>query len=330
MKLHKFILAICCSILIASSIIWSIEKTKEIKYNKSRSNEAQIISSIPTLKPIEDIDKNILLKEITEKDTIDKPKAETIIQAHPATKSDISAEAYLIGNLKTGEIYKSFNPDKVFPIASVSKLYTSLVAKYLLGPERIVTITQSALDTYGDAGQLVLNEKWTAEELLYPLLLESSNDVAKAFAEVYGEEAFIVEMNAFAQEIGMYKTQFKDPSGLSSANISNASDLFTLARYLYENESDLLKISNTKEIVFATTTEHGAHHFKNINPYVHYSGFIGGKTGRTNEAKESMVSLFKEMEEINNQPLAIIVLRSDFGEREKDTEKILGFVMFGQ
>ncbi len=330
MKLHKFILAICCSILIASSIIWSIEKSKEIKYNKSRSNEAQIISSIPTLKPIEDIDKNILIKEITEKDTIDKPKAETIIQAHPSTKSDISAEAYLIGNLKTGEIYKSFNPDKVFPIASVSKLYTSLVAKYLLGPERIVTITQSALDTYGDAGQLVLNEKWTAEELLYPLLLESSNDVAKAFAEVYGEEVFIVEMNAFAQEIGMYKTQFKDPSGLSSANISNASDLFTLARYLYENESDLLKISNTKEIVFATTTEHGAHHFKNINPYVYYSGFIGGKTGRTNEAKESMVSLFKEMEEINNQPLAIIVLRSDFGEREKDTEKILGFVMFGQ
>ena len=82
MKLHKFILAICCSILIASSIIWSIEKSKEIKYNKSRSNEAQIISSIPTLKPIEDIDKNILIKEITEKDTIDKPKAETIIQAH--------------------------------------------------------------------------------------------------------------------------------------------------------------------------------------------------------------------------------------------------------
>lgn len=317
MKLNKFIVIFCLSILISSSVVWSVEKIKKSKIVAPiTTNTSKIIS----IEPIEEIPQNLPIKEI-EKSVI--PKLTPII----STKPDISAESYLVGNLRTGEIYKSLNSDKVFPIASVSKLYTSLIAKHVLGLQKIININQSSLDTYGDAGHLVLDEKWTTEDLLYPLLMESSNDAAKALAESYGEESFISQMNDFALEIGMKNTKFKDSSGLSPKNVSTASDLFILSQYLYNNERDLLKISNTKEISFATTSDHGMHHFKNINPYAYYYGSIGGKTGRTTEARESMISLFKEIPEINNEPMSVIVLRSSFGEREKDTEKILGLMI---
>jgi D-alanyl-D-alanine carboxypeptidase len=63
--------------------------------------------------------------------------------------------------------------------------------------------------------------------------------------------------------------------------------------------------------------------FKNINPYVFYSSFVGGKTGRTDEAKESMVSLFRQDVGSKTYPIVVIILRSDFGQREIDTEKLL-------
>jgi D-alanyl-D-alanine carboxypeptidase len=186
-----------------------------------------------------------------------------------------------------------------------------------------ITITQSMLDTYGDAGHLVLGEKFTVDELIFPLLLESSNDAAEALAQAYDHKKFIQTMNSLAEELGMMNTSFKDASGLSPSNISNVKDLFVLATYYYNNEKNLLEITKMKEVALATTTDHGYHKFININPFVVYQPFIGGKTGRTQEAKESMISLFNMKVAENTYPIAVIILRSNIGDREMDTERIL-------
>jgi len=107
-------------------------------------------------------------------------------------------------------------------------------------PNQKLTITQSMIDAYGDAGHLVLGETFTTSELLYPMLLESSNDAAEVFAQSYGYDAFIAKMNAFVAGLGMTSTSFKDPSGLNSGNASNAHDLFTLAQYIYRSEKPFL------------------------------------------------------------------------------------------
>jgi D-alanyl-D-alanine carboxypeptidase len=197
----------------------------------------------------------------------------------------------------------------------------------MLDSGKIISITQSMLDAYGESGHLVLDEKFTRDELLHFLLLESSNDVAEAFAQTFGHSTstneFMEEMNSFAHEIGMQNTFFKDPSGLNPANVSNAKDLFTLSKYLYKSEKDLLEISRKRVLEIATTTDHGSHHLININPYVYYTGFIGGKTGRTDYAKETMVSLFDQEVGDTKYPIVIIILRSEFGQREIDTEKLL-------
>ncbi len=278
-----------------------------------------------TQKKTSEIDEDILL--------VDQPAIASIASISPMPSASvdqnehkpyISAESYFVGNLETGEAYFDFNSSSVFPIASVSKLYTALVVQHLMDPDKEITITQPMLDAYGDAGHLILGEKFISEELLYPLLLESSNDAAEAYARSFGYQDFMEEMNAFAKEIGLDKTSFADASGLSPHNVSNARDLFALARYLYKQEKDLLNISRTNEFDLATTSEHQGHHFANINPYSSYSSFIGGKTGRTDEAKESMISLFRQEVSGTTYSIVIILLRSEFGQRETDTEKLLG------
>ncbi|MDO8430750.1 MAG: serine hydrolase [Candidatus Taylorbacteria bacterium] len=282
---------------------------------------AQVVEPFPTPahREIVSIDPGILIDDY--KNPI-KP-----VPTATAPKPYIRAESYLVGNLETGEIYIDLNSSKAYPIASVSKLYTALVVHHLFDLEKDIVIDQSMLDAYGDGSHLSLGEKFKPNDLLYALLLESSNDAAEAFARSFGYVNFMNEMNAFAKEIGMHNTYFKDASGLSPHNISSAEDLFTFSKYLYKSEKDILEISRTKEMDFATTTDHGFHHFVNINPFAAYGEFYGGKTGRTNEAKEAMVSLFNKKVVDKEYPLVVIVLRSDFGQREIDTEKLLGLFM---
>ncbi len=315
MNSNKYLLIFCIVlVLIVASV-------KDINSRLPELNRAvQLDRPVGTLN--NRLDSSILLDDheqpITAKKTEIKEPAKIVIKPY------ITAESYLVANLETGERYLQYNPSKVFPIASVSKLYTSLVVKHILDPNISIAITQPMLDAYGDSGGLKLDERYNIGELLHSLLLVSSNDAAEAFAYSYGYDKFIESMNAFAQEIGMSNTSFKDPSGLSSGNISNANDLFILAKYLYRSEPDILRISRVQQIDIATTTTHGSNSLININPFVTYPEFIGGKTGRTNEAKEAMVTLFDKKIGNKRYPIAVIILRSDFGEREINTEKLLG------
>jgi hypothetical protein len=74
----------------------------------------------------------------------------------------------------------------------------------------------------------------------------------------------------------------------------------------------------------ASTTEHAAHLWKSINPFPYDPHFMGGKTGRTIEAKESMMSLFRYSYGGYSYPVAVIVLRSDFSVREEDSSYLFG------
>ncbi|MEK9158343.1 MAG: serine hydrolase [Patescibacteria group bacterium] len=259
-----------------------------------------------------EIDPNILIEDEV---VITSAMPKSVVQTKPL----ISAEAYLVGNLETGEIYTQHNQSKVFPIASISKLFSALVAINLMPQDQKITINQQMLDAYGDAGQLILGEIFTVAELLQPLLVESSNDAAEALAQSSGYDIFIGKMNSFAKELGLQSTSFKDSSGLNPGNISNANDLFILSRYLYLNERRILEISRQVRVEIASSTGHSTKALVSNNPFPGDPNFIGGKTGRTDEARESMVSMFNYRVGDKVHPIVIIVLRSDFSVREVDT-----------
>ncbi len=293
-----------------------------INNNIENNNKKLTIEVSGKTEEVKAVNNIALAKESLEKNSIGNKENNTVEQVKPL----VSAEEYLVGNIETGEIYIAKNTKKIFPIASISKLITALLVNNVLKPDQEITITNKMLEPYSDAGHLSPGEVYSPMELLYPLLLESSNDAAEAIAESYGYDDFIYEMNSIVYEIGMENTSFSDPSGLSYMNKSNAEDLFVLAKYIFNYDKPILNITKKVDMI-TSTTGHGEQVYKNINPFSLESNFIGGKTGRTNEAKESMLSLFNYKNGDKSYNIAIIVLRSEFNERENDTKALLKLFM---
>ncbi len=234
-------------------------------------------------------------------------------------RSGITAKAYLIGNIQTGQIYAEYNSRLPLPIASMSKLLTAYVGVETMTPTTTITISKENTEVYPDQSNLKEGEIFTYDEILYPLLLNSSNVAAEAIASTYGRVQFLELMSSYAWEIGLPTSYFSDPSGLSPQNRSSALGFFELAKYIFEKKRMLYDVTKIVEKDTATTTEHGSHEFKNIHPFVKDSRFIGGKTGRTPEAGDTMLTILS----IHEQPIAFIVLGSAYEKRKADTDILI-------
>ena len=231
----------------------------------------------------------------------------------------VGAEAYIVGDLDTGEVILEKNKDKIFPIASVSKLMTATISRETQNQDEITTVSKKALATYGASGELHINEKIKVSDLVYPLLLESSNDAAEVIAENSGRENFLKKMNEKAVELGLKNTSFKDPSGLTPENKSTVYDLFKFGMYLKEKQTDLLKISTLRKYKNKT------HIWFSNSQFFDLPGYQGGKRGYTDEALQTAVSLFTSpLGKTGVRNIGIVVLRSP--DRLKDVTNILNYV----
>lgn len=241
----------------------------------------------------------------------------------------LSANSYLVVDLESNETVINKNEKKVLPIASLTKLITAIVAEDLLPPDEIITISRSAYNTYGNTGNLSVGEKISAKDLLYPLLLSSSNDAAEAFAEAVGRDKFIAEMNQRAKSLGLEDTFFADPSGLSPANTATAKDLAKLADYLYKSRPKILAITREKQYRL------GRHTWTNLNNISLMSNYVGGKNGYTEEADRTLVSIFQvpitSSSSANNgavekksRLLALVLLQSS--DRKNDTRGLINYL----
>lgn len=262
--------------------------------------------------------KSVLLAEVI------GPKAEQSKYFYVNKKSDgtgpkVSAEAYLVGDLNTGEVILAKNQDIKLPIASVSKLMTALLTEEIAKPEDIVKVSKRATSTLGQNGELRAGEKIKATDLIYPLLLESSNDAAEALAEHFGRDKFIGKMNELAKNIEMPDTSYEDPSGLSANNRSTAADLFKLSGFIRQQAGELFDIS-TKRSKAAP-----GHTWSNISKFLNKEGYAGGKSGYTARAMETGVAIFNlPLSESGTRPIAITLLRSR--DRERDVASILKYL----
>jgi D-alanyl-D-alanine endopeptidase (penicillin-binding protein 7) len=205
------------------------------------------------------------------------------------------------------------------PVASMSKLVTAMATIFSIPATTTITITDAETKYPPDGSNLQAGEKFEAGELLYPMLLDSSNIAAEALASSTDRIKFLEFMSSYSWEIGMPDTFFADPSGISPYNISDANDIFALAKYLYAYHEDILGITRTVHLAVGTTSDHGSHNFDSIHPFVKDSRFIGGKTGRTPEAGETMLTIL----DINGEPIAFIILGADIGYRKSDTEILI-------
>lgn len=229
-----------------------------------------------------------------------------------------SGFAYVVADVDTGEIIIEKNPDQIYPIASVSKLITALVAKAKMNQHDTVTVTRSSINMYGTSGGLAVGEKILVTDLYYPLLMESSNDAAEVFAEGYGYDDFIMLMNRQAKDIGMTNTSFFEPSGLSEKNVSTAADLFKLAEYITKEHPEIWDITRVRQYSIRN------HSWGNASSISRKATFVGGKNGFTYEANETTVAVLNIPMEGGSRRIAITLLKSNA--READVNALERFV----
>lgn len=248
------------------------------------------------------------------------PPAPRVITKGTAPK--VSAVAYIVGDLSTGDIYASKNSSTAYPIASISKLLVALAARETLSPEKEVTIKrEDRAQTEGSPGSIPSNETFLVKDLFYPLLMESNNSVAYTFEREGGGDEFVRVMLRIAHDVGMDETLLNDSSGLSPKNSASVHDLLSLAQHIEKHEPELLEITRTKKK--SVTAESGrTYPIPNLNIFTADTQFVGGKTGYTDEARQTMLTIFEVPVKNTESPsrIAIIVLGSS--DRKGDIQKL--------
>lgn len=232
----------------------------------------------------------------------------------------ISATSYLVGDIESGDIILSKDKDKILPIASVSKLFSAIVAHENMSFTKEIQIDKVMLETYGESG-FVPGDKMKIEDLIYATLMESSNDAVNAISTNYGNDDFIAKMNEYAWSIDMNNTFFADSSGLSAQNVSSANELFLFLKDLYANHKNILNYTLKDKKSISSKPSNTKIGLINKNKLYSDTQFIGGKTGKTDLAKETMVALFKLKDRNkDDRIIGLIVLGSK--DRYKDISYI--------
>jgi hypothetical protein len=231
----------------------------------------------------------------------------------------VDAESYLVADLVSGEVILEKARRQVRPVASITKLMTALTSLEVVNQYQTATVSAEAVATEGFAGSLSVGQRIVTGDLLYPLLLESSNDAAEVIARHYGRKYFIEQMNNKARSIGLGNTFFEDPSGLSQRNVSNAEDLFVLAQHIYKNKTHVFDVSRMKKY------EGERQVWNNHSKFLELPGFIGGKNGFTDEAGKTQIVLLElPLAEFENRNIGIVLLSTD--DVSKDINTLLTFL----
>jgi D-alanyl-D-alanine carboxypeptidase len=218
--------------------------------------------------------------------------------------------AGLLVNLDTGEVLWRHRAERALPIASLTKMMTSLVAVDQLKATDKARITKAVLAYSGSGvGVLPRNKRVKVESLLYGLLLPSGNDAARAlaFRATGSLRAYVELMNQKAGAMGLRCTHFGSIEGLSDRNRSCPADLAVLARKVLDTPR-LARIVRKRHAVLPFPIKGGRLHLYNNNPLLRqgYPGVIGVKTGYTDPAGRCLVAAARR----NGVRLAAIVLHS--------------------
>ena len=231
----------------------------------------------------------------------------------------LSSRAYILADLDSGEIILEKNSDDIYPIASISKIMTAVIATEKMNLQDVAIVSRDATNAYGGQGGLSLGEKIRLSDLVFPLLMESSNDAAEVFADHYGHQQFMDEMNIKAASLGMESTYYNDPSGLDPKNSSTPQDLLKLVRYIWKHDPTIFDTTRVKQFSIK------GHTWLNRNAQLPLAGYVGGKNGFIDQALQTTASIF-EIPTLKGgtRKVVIVVLKSN--DKNGDVIKLINFL----
>ncbi|MEI8339370.1 MAG: hypothetical protein WCF94_01760 [bacterium] len=218
----------------------------------------------------------------------------------------LQAKSACVWDVQNQKVLFQKNGDLVLPIASITKLMTTVVAMENLSKFATVKISSDNLLSEGDTG-LLNQEKWSLNDLLSFSLTNSSNDGMMAVASTvssvinqagdYSENNFTRLMNKKAVDMGLSNTRFYNSTGLDvdlnlSGGYSTAREISKLMEYAIQNYPDIMEATSQNAAVFSSLSNI-KHISKNTNEVVNeIPTIIASKTGFTDLAGGTLVVAF--------------------------------------
>lgn len=252
--------------------------------------------------------------------TVEKIMASTSV-------SELKAKSYILMDASTGQVLMENNSNERLPIASVTKIMSMLLVMEAIDSGKIslqdiVTASEYAAGMGGSQAYIEPGEQYSVHDALKAVALHSSNDVTVSLAELVAgsEDAFVVQMNEKAAELGMKNTQFRDCTGLTDEDhYSSAYDIALMSRELITKHPKILEYTS----IYMDSFRNGEFELVNTNRLVKfYNNCDGLKTGFTRAAGYCLSATAYR----NNMRLISVVLgEPDSNTRFAETRKLLDY-----
>ena len=238
---------------------------------------------------------------------------------------DVAAKSYILQDYDSGKVIAALNAGQRLPPASITKLMTAYVVSKELASGNIsledeVLISEKAWRMVGSRSFIEVNSKVSVEVLLRGMIIQSGNDAAVALAEhiAGSEETFAQMMNQYAQQLGMFNTNYQNSTGLpGKEHYTTAEDIAILSAAVIRDFPDHYAWYAEKEYTYNNITQH------NRNKLLWRDKSVDGlKTGHTEEAGYCLAASAKR----DGMRLISVILgtRSE-NARAQETQKLFNY-----
>lgn len=245
----------------------------------------------------------------------------------------VQAQGAILMDADTGTVLWGQNIHNQYFPASITKVMTALIVIETCSLDETVTFSHNAVfNVESGSSNAGINEgdKLSVRDCLYALLLKSANESANALAEhVAGStEAFADMMNVRAKELGCTNTHFANPSGLNNPeHYTSPYDMALIARAAFNNpvfedidSTTFYKLPPNSINKEGLTIYPGHKMMRKSTPF-YYPGIIGGKTGYTTLAGNTLITCAEK----NGMRLVTIILKGSTPQYWTDTKNLLDF-----
>jgi D-alanyl-D-alanine carboxypeptidase (penicillin-binding protein 5/6) len=208
----------------------------------------------------------------------------------------LSAAAFLLADLDTGEVLAASNPHGRLRPASTLKVLTAVTVLPRLDPAAVYKARWEDANAEGSRVGIVPDATYTVHQLFQGLFLMSGNDAASALANAAGgHRATVARMNSMAKALGALDTSAHNPSGLDApGQYTSAYDLALFARAGLARKDFRDYVTTIRAQFPGKMPKHGKSR-KSFAIYtqdrllLNYHGAIGVKTGWTTKARGTFI-----------------------------------------
>ncbi|NLE24425.1 MAG: D-alanyl-D-alanine carboxypeptidase [Clostridiaceae bacterium] len=262
------------------------------------------------------------------------------LPAFAETQPDLTAKAYILIEMETGQVLAEKNADERRSPASTTKIMTALVALENADLEDEMTASENAIKSvpydYVTAG-IKIGETLKFKDLLDLMMITSANEASNVIAENVSKDGtvqgFTDLMNIKAASLGLTGTHFTNSNGKEEEeHYTTARDLAYLAR-------DAMKLETFREVVgrreftlpdtnLRKSNEWQAGHLTYTNELLrshskYYSQVTGIKTGYTDLAGLCLVSSAVNPDGL--ELISVILGAEDKTHQFEDSQKLLEY-----